>query len=84
MDTLTYRTKNVKYHQGGGGIGLRWPVKIQPLGSATEDKGCGHKGPGRKSSPHEPCVHQVRGSCYALLYVSQMYALCIEQPKLMK
>lgn len=47
------RTKNVKYHQGVGGIGLRWPVKIQPLGSATEDKGCGHKGPGRKSSLHD-------------------------------
>lgn len=71
------RTKNVKYHEGVGGIGLRWP-----LDSAAEDKGCGHKGPGRRSS--RACVLQLRGERYESLYVSQMYALCIEQLKLMK
>lgn len=32
-----------------------------------------------KEQPAWPCVHQVRGSCYASLCVSQMYALCIKQ-----
>lgn len=77
-DTLMrHITKNVKYHEGVGGIGLRWP-----LDSAAEDKGCGHKGPGRRSS--RACVLQLRGERYESLYVSQMYALCIEQLKLMK
>lgn len=77
-DTLMrHRTKNVKYHEGVGGIGLRWP-----LDSAAEDKGCGHKGPGRRSS--RACVLQLRGERYESMYVSQMYALCIEQLKLMK
>lgn len=54
-DTLMTRNKKKKSEvpsgESGGeeGTGLRWPVKIWPLGSATVDKGCGHKGPGRKS-----------------------------------
>ena len=56
VDTLmTYRTKNVKYHQGVGGIGLRWPVKVQPLGSATEDKGLVTKSLGERAACMTMC-----------------------------
>lgn len=80
MDALmTCRAKYVKYHQGVGGTGLRWPVEVQPLGSVTEDKGCGHKGPGRASSLRDRVFIELEP-----LHVSQMYALCAEQLKLMK
>lgn len=57
---MKYTARNVKYHPGLGGIGLRWPVRVQPLGSAAEDKGAGHKGPGRETGQDDDALIKLK------------------------